>query len=286
MATHREMCKSLFRERVLPKFPQAKERFSRYFDDSCRLIPIMPPSTERDLLIHHPEYRKGRCSAAYQVESHDMDIALTAFGLKPLSLSSWFSTDTLRSCISNPRWLDAFHQVGLEILPGKNTIYVYDPVLVAPILSGLLNRDIEPHQVRDGLKEYRKSYGEIFSNELLGYPQMLEKGKTRGHLFVKSDGFMPFPTIYRMSRFSFGLHTPEAVLNDREAWASAAAIIEEIRESPLSITSMAVLEYNGDGFLHKDAVLIERTRVAGEWKISQDNESRRIMPLARDLRLH
>jgi len=284
MQRHMDSCRQLFKERVLPRFPEAKERFSRYFEKGYGLIRLLPSPPKGADISHHPNHKRGRVTSRDCVETFDMDLAFTILGLKPLYLSDSVeaANELMISLVNKPRWVEAFSRIHLEITRGRSGVMIYDPDRVAPILSRLLNSEVEPREAMSALSEYNRMRRKYFSNELLGYPEMLEKGRMRGNFYISSEGFLSRPHVYYRSVHSFAIRTPGAVLGDMETRAMAAALVEEIRGSPASIHTAALLRYRNNGTEKEEGIAIKRTGEPSEWEFITHKREKRIHPLPRD----
>ena len=246
MATHIEACKAVFRERVAQHFPQAGERFERYFRERYELIRALPEIK--------PE--KGYYPRFINPVTKELNllIALVALGVKPLAIDEMAKIQSL----INKHGRKILEVAGLEIcnrnlaqFDNSNNFLIYDPVLVAPILSRVFNQTITPKNVRRVLHEiefYRPSLYDGLS-ELFGFPEPIQKSASgnavgmRLSLVAGSKGIVlfPLPHYYRTNDFRCAAYSPEFVLPKLEAWATASAVVEEIRESPASVLSFALL---------------------------------------------
>ncbi len=287
MATHVEMCKSAFKEKILPRFPEAGRRFSRYFEKGYGLIRLIPSPPEGADISLHPNHRKGTTTRRDYVKTFDMDLAFTILGLKPLYLSDSVEAANrlMIDLINKPIWVEAFSRIRLEVTRERNGILIYDPDSVAPILSRLLNREVEPREAMSALSEYNRTRRTYFSNELLGYPEMFVKDRMAGNFYISSEGFLNYPHIYYKSVHSFAVRSPESVLSDMETRAMAAALVEEIRGSPPAIYTAALLRYRNNGTEKEEGIAIRRTGGPSEWEFTPHHSEKKVYPLPRDRHL-
>ncbi len=291
MATRYEACRVIFKERVLPHFPRAEERFKRHFKESYKLMKALP--------LFSGKHRREL----------NLNVALTILGIKPVSIIDCHSELYRDDKISN-----LFRNAGLEIIEGQKCPTLYDPVLVAPILARLTNRNVCPECAGHYLKELWKSASELsYPHMLLGYPEGLKERKHSGkmvsmeervklepHRFeLRNYGEMPKEKDRYYSAFlGFIVHTPRLITPKMEGWASGAALVEEIRGTPTYIRSGGFLLYRWveaqiildkleegkltvfdmeslPGLLLQRcySVIIDRSEKIGEWRISKGKGS-------------
>lgn len=271
MVTRLEACRELFRQEVLPKFPAASERFQRYFIESYELVRALPT-----VGVNIPKHNRDRGDLGSEpVVYFSQDIALTALGIKPLALEGKVARTLLDRF--GPRILS---DAGLEVLskePGMDHALledygIYDPELVAPILSILLNRTIPPQHVATALKEYLQERGDApISHELLGYPEARLREVESGYFIADSHDRASTPSY--LAHFGCRLHTPQLVLPNLKAWASTAALVEEIRNSPPSVTSIAcIFGIPGWGKRRVTMTIKRSAETVGNWDVSQEND--------------
>jgi hypothetical protein len=304
MATHYEACRAVFKERVLPHFPRAEERFKRHFKESYKLMKALPLSDGK----HRREL--------------NLDVALTVLGIKPVSI-----VDRNSELYRDNKIKNLFRNTGLGIMEGKIGPTVYDPVLVAPILSRITNRNVCPECAGHYLKELEGRASELsYPYMLLGYPEGLkEKKKHFGeitkrmeelvklepHRFeLRNYGGIPKEKDRHYSAFlGFIVHTPRLITPKMEGWASGAALVEEIRGTPTDIQTIASLSYRWmetelildklkedrlsvfdmeslPGLLLQKCylVIIDRSEKIGEWKISKGRGLRDITDYFMDVK--
>ncbi len=289
MATHLDSvrfdkCKSVFKERVLPNFPQTKRRFERYFKPSYEFIRTLPLNgyfkkrfcSKHEFGFPKPLWNRvtwhSKASQLFYL-SFDLEVAFTMLGIKPLTLTGMNSP----FCFYIKKYGNHFlSDLGLRAVEQSDkTFEVFDPVLVSLILSHELNQNIKPddtEKVLCGLKG-------ITSSDLLGYPEMLQED--RGEAFalrVFSEGeFHGVP--YNCGDLSCAVYTPELVIPYLEAWASAAAMVEEIQDlgSTTSFASWSLpppnphqplSEYNKEEILAQAS--IERQSPTNEWVVRRN----------------
>jgi|GEM_PF-3572951 len=291
MATRYEACQAILKERVLPHFPRAEERFKRHFKESYKLVKALP--------LFSGTHRREL----------NLDVAFTVLGIKPVSIVDRHSELYRDNKIKN-----LFRNAGLEIIEEQKCPTLYDPVLVAPILARLTNRNVCPECAGRYLKELRKSASELsYPHMLLGYPEGLKERKHSGkkvsmeervrlesHRFaLRNYGEIPEEKNRYYSAFlGFIVHTPRLIIPKMEGWASGAALVEEIRGTPTDIQSIASLSYRWvEAQLILDKleegrltvfdteslpklllqrcylVIIDRSEKTGEWRISKGKGS-------------
>lgn len=237
-----DKCKSIFKERVLPNFPQTKRRFERYFKPSCEFIRALPLNgyfKKRFFRKHDgfpkPLWDRATWHSKASKLSHlsfDLEVAFTVLGIKPLTLTSANSP----FCFYIKKYGNHFlSDLGLraieksDILKDGSTVKsfdVFDPVLVSLILTHELNQNVKPEDTEKVLCELRG----ITPSDLLGYPEMLQEDRSEGFsLRVFSTGeFHGVP--YGSNDLACSVYTPELVIPYLEVWASAAAMVEEIQD--------------------------------------------------------
>jgi len=271
MATRLEACRELFRRDVLPRFPTASERFQRYFTGSYDLLLVLP-TVDHNILRYNKE--RGEFEPT-PVSCLPQDIALTALGIKPLALCDSTSEASVKMLIER-FGIGLLSDAGLELLSlGPIGAYIYDPRLVAPVVSVLLNRRVYSEEVAGALREYLEGCqkADQFPHALLGYPEPLQYGAKSGLFVAGSRDFTKTP--FYLSRLGFKLRTPELVLQNLNAWASAAAIIEEIRSRPTSVTSYAGVAGMPGWENRKVTVTIKRSaEILGDWTRCEENDFR------------
>ncbi len=297
MATHLEVCKAVFKERVLPHFPHATQRFERYFRESYELIRALPlvKPPERYLVpikFKHPLEGRGLFErplrnrlAAFLKQDFDLEVAFTMLGVKPLTISNG---ETLSIVLELPNGKALVRDAGLDVFfiarsddfEGGLGFYIHDPLMTSVILSRVLGSLVPPDQVSRVLTSLEFA---TFPPELLGYPEPIqhdERGLTVRSPFtlqVANIGLRRIlPPHYHATGLGCAVYNPGLV--SVEGWAAAAAIVEEIRESPSTIHSMAALIptdskalrlANGvlTSRLPHDVVLIKRLGEVGNWEV-------------------
>ncbi|MBS3067895.1 hypothetical protein J4450_04285 [Candidatus Micrarchaeota archaeon] len=304
MATHFEACKTVFRERVLPHFPRAEERFKRYFRDSYELIRALPLTKPPEsylvpIRFKHPIKGRGLKErplisrlAAYLRKDFDLEVACTVLGIKPLTICN---SEALNCLLQSPYRRALARGAGLDIFliarsdgfdyneGGRAGFYIHDPNATSSILSRILGFSITPDQVSRVLASLEFV---TFPHELLGYPESFrytELGLTVPAPFtlqVASIGLREYilPPYYHADGPSCAVYTPDLV--SLEGWVAAAAVVEEIRESPLTISSVASLIptdlkalrlVNGilTSRLPHETVTIKRLGDVGNWEVQK-----------------
>lgn len=266
MSTHYQRVKSVFKERVLPHFPSAKERFKKYFKGSYDLLSF---SKNSDM---------------------GMDFGLAVLGIKPLS--TWFtysrmkrisklineagmemvpvfghhiyeSHDSSAALISKTYNIpldEARRGVEQEIASDCLKAWIYDPVVVSDLISRKTNLHVSPEEVKDHLAEFHADH------ELLGYPQPLPDvlAKTR----ALKIGSYSLTTEKQLTACACAISDTDSVVPSLTALASAAAVIEEISESSSRIRSFSLITEprNRIGKI-ENGVIIKRTAKVGEWSV-------------------
>lgn len=273
MASHKELCRGLFKERMLPAFPHAKDRFEKYFDDAYNII--------RET---KPYYSVGvNDDKAFWQRSISLDLSFTLLGLKPLTILSGREEGVLRQPFMPIKRLT---EIGLGIRRQvvwkclSHLTEVYDPNLVKPILERILGsvKDIE-----SALKKhyYGYDYEHPFSSELLWYPtaRTINGKQAEYGLTIENSGLGegPFPIRRFPYRSSFGCLVDNPDSNDihLKERAYAAAFIEEIRENLTTVitsarTDTSRTDQTNKKISYEDVILesytIRRTNKTGEWK--------------------
>lgn len=273
MANSTETFRSIFRERVLPNFHHTKARFDKYFKQSCELLKALPIVSDQGFMRFHPFAKEdaGR-NKGLEVKVSDLYFAFCALGIKPLATSSCFNEEPFRDFVKK-HGPGPFKAARLEWSGGM----MFDPVLCAPILSKILNRKVDPKDVGCAIQE--ANFGDKYPHELLGYPERVQENDPPMGFFVDTAGFLDRPSAYYVSHFGCSVWNKNTVLPHLEAWASAAALVEDIREAPESISIQAALEYkfNKPGHKTYESVKIKRSDKAGEWSVIPEESSDRLV---------
>jgi hypothetical protein len=263
MATHYDRCHSLFKTTVLPHFPQAEERFKRYFRESYNLIRALKPSIEQ-----------GKSGPKHIIS---LNQAFTFLGVKPLlDCNDEHEIPKFRVKDLRETGLDVYAEsksgiMGYDMITRKpielRLRLVYDPTLLAPILSEIFNTKVAPGDVRKMIRRYKKEI--VNSGKVLGYPENNPEieGFPKYSLEVDSSNELPGNTS---TYYAFGMGctvlSPTFVYPKLIGFGFAAAIVEEIRQSPLDIMSRAAIlpkSCRSDPICH---VLVWRTR-DGSWTL-------------------
>lgn len=158
----------------------------------------------------------------------DLEIAFTALGIKPLTLAESPAMENLMAAYG-----DSFlKQVRLDVMeyPGFN-LAVFDPVRSAEVLSVAMNCQITPDMARAVISNYK------LRHELLGYPED-SQDKVSMNLIAESTGLVESRRYYS-GQFHCQVYTPSLAVAAMDGLASAAAVVEQIRENSSEITSVA-----------------------------------------------
>jgi len=220
MVTSLASLKDTFDQRVAPHFPQAKERFARYFQ-------------ARVDLIKKPPFMFGTDWDSRPLATFPIEYAFAVMGLKPLSMIQEWRENSYHFMQLN--WLNLQGAgLGYRFRQGSDKCdggaELYDPVLLAPIVSARLNRHVTAEKVREALSEMEK-LGMIYSHDMLGYPQ-----KHPGYWFAPGliTGIRG-EVIQMKRRFKFS-STTGCAISDIEAGretmparAFAASLVQKIR---------------------------------------------------------
>jgi hypothetical protein len=189
------------------------------------------------------------------LQTMDLELALTILGAKPLLTDVEDARiirydfarfrdaglDVYRSKDHMMRYIE--HDTG-QVLLEYPTVWVYDPALIAPMLSKLLNTAVTPEKVRKTLRRFEDEAAR--SHELLGYAdkaphrngKMVMARASKNILFeVANEGHNGLP--YCADAMGSRVFSVDRAYEKLEGWALAAAIVEEIRESPVSVVSHA-----------------------------------------------
>ena len=295
MATHLEACRAVFKERVLPYFPHTKERFARHFDASYELLRALPSYDVFDLQTIKFDLettmallgiKTPSVPAKYPAESipdhisgieFDLEVAMTVLGIKPLtnpatSILIHLSSEHIELAKKANLRVD-YVEVGEPQNRGVQTM-IYDPVLLAEVMNNAnalrhsWSSSISPHTLPI---IFAKDPDRVFNNVILGYPEpsgFTKYGEVSKPIFaVTNTGFIspgvPYGTSYPRFRV-----TAETIMKTMEAWASAAALVEEIRGTSPAVYTVAVLADTTNG--HKEIVAkltIMRSEEVGNWQV-------------------
>jgi len=294
-----ERCRTLFRERVLPSFPQTKERFERYFKPSCDLLRALPFNGyfKRRLIkrgfpkpIWSRESLRSKSRRLSYISS-DLELALTILRIKPATEINMNSTTAYfrkhgkhfpedaglkATIIASPDYFKRGKKVHSRKVPELN-YWIFDPVLLSPVLSRELNRNVRPEETEKALHELEKVSESAWPNDLYGYPEMTRGDDAGFGLEAKSTGEL-YGVPYECSNFACKVYTPELIVPTLEGWASAAALIEEIKDLTVTVSQAYLSNYLGD---HSKPICpaleripakvsIERRPQTGEWLVSKD----------------
>lgn len=282
MSKHLEATRALFRERVLPHFPQAEKRFARYFREAYELIRALPVMEDNQSL------------PPVTLHLLNLPLAFAALGIKPLGrleadfFQMWTEGEG-KTLVAN---------AGLEFYRAAYggtyaSVCFYDPLQVATILSQTLHEKIDPSEARTALRRLDRNM--IVYNslpELFGYPEGIRMdayGEVYAPLALEIQSeaqglwttslFVPVGhTHYRACFFGCTGYSVDRFVPRLGPFAAAAALVEEIRESPVDIVSSASLRsrMRPDGpmlppFLpgmeaRRMRVAISRSGRIGEWR--------------------
>lgn len=258
----KEFIRSVYQEHVGPKFLEAQERFLKHFDARYRLIEGLRMSV-----------------TGYGVES-SLCFPLAVMGIKPMSvLSRWNLRHLLLDTLTFSGLFE-LRKAGLDIATWERSkevpsILVFDPVLLAPILSNLLNRLVTVEETKLAITELVKGAQEV-PHDVFGYPQP-RPGKysyiiqNLGHYFswVRLNPRSPYE-----DRSGFVISDPNGIgIKDTMlARAIAAAISAEIRGLPDSIVSFTTIYSNiedpGDNRVFENNRVMVRRNERG-WEIME-----------------
>jgi len=303
-AARLERCRQIFKERVLPAFPGAEERFKKHFGVTCQFVRAMPllgyygqdtglPSSfnligimggnengryvcgsslapvqdKESLRIDPPPRRLPGNGRSLQAAVLELEIAFTALGIKPMTVGPRpNSMDYLVRRYGN----SFLPRLGLDIIDRwKSGMTVFDPVTVAPILSRMLNRYVSPENAKAALIE-REEHFRPLTHDLLGYPEEMQDGKSRFEMSVHSRATLG-GIEYRAAHFSCIVHTPELAIPHLDAFAAAAAVVEEIQdfwptESVAWLMPMMGEGGHGESGAVHASVSIERSHWLPDWR--------------------
>jgi hypothetical protein len=240
MASRYEICRNAFAERVLPHFPEAKERFKRYFRESYALIRSLPLSigSKEDLRVS-----KNRVVSLTNVYLN-MDIAWTALGIKPLSTAEGSPEHAHHDWLKKSGTVELIHAAGLDFAIGQTwkEVLIFSPILVAEPLSRMLNRNITPEVAKATLQEINRHKSD-FTHDMMGFPEAFRGGWSPFGLRVQSFGRLS-ESEFLSSHVACAVYHEHVAKAHLQAWAHAAAIVDEIRQHPLSIFAKSVYSYH------------------------------------------
>ncbi|MFH2106953.1 MAG: hypothetical protein ABII22_06870 [Candidatus Micrarchaeota archaeon] len=286
MATHKETCKSLVKERLAPHFPHVEERM-KHFDTSYWLIKETQSGRPdpASLVMKRDGSMVWKASLPVKlvnvlVQEYPLDLAFTLLGIKPLTIIEHRQEKLFRKI--HPGGLRV---AGLEI--GKvndgqekqeKVFVVYDPRITSKILSNFFNTRVEPTEIIPAIQESISNLEGMWFHQLLGYPEQLKTNRDGSWkisdfgLEVRSSGriasTMP---LYLTEGMSCATYSPEKI--NLEAFASAAAMVEEIRQSFLRIESYARILQAKASPKGKIVVINRETRIKrlenGEWDMRE-----------------
>ena len=279
---HLTDCDVAFQIHVGDHFPRAAERFKRNFPETyafIRAMPLLDPSEKR----FTPRVDRGKQPTAVQPTELEIEVALTAIGIKSLSV---VKSSKLRSFLEH-EGKTLLEQAALGTHVYSNNLLVYEPVLASEILSRKLNSKITPEEVSKALVElYLLGEPELddeLTSALFGFIEPLRTIQTEDPINPSSLISPPFSfslfshnnthssaPMYRTTPFNCPIYDSANSVN-LEGWAAAAALIEEIKESPLSVVSVALLSDERIKLVAKQ-VLITRDKIAGDWDVKESSD--------------
>lgn len=254
----------MFKERVLPYFPLAKKRFDRHFKGSYELLRQTPNDSSMDFNLCVLGLKPLSTDLPYaELKKHSTSISEAGLEFVPVLASRIFSSPESSARVLSEdlgiSFTEALNAVREELSTCGCDAWMYDPVLASEILSSKLRISISPQEV----KQYLEDGVGFF--RLMGYPQPLPK-TAMPKLFLKVTSFTTFhqraPTVCSVSE-------AHSLLASLEARASAAAIVEEIRQSPGRVRSAATI-YSPEDSLGtvEHGVIIKRTAEVGVWSVA------------------
>lgn len=281
-SVHYEKCRTLFKERVLPAFPKTKERFDRYFKQSYGLMRALPLNAyfKRLFFKYSPKPMWDKETDLNPKKlvhlNSDSEVDFTLLGIKPMSLI--WKKSPLGIYIQR-HGKDFLSELGLRITKDPEgaswSFCIFDPILVSAILSKELNKNVKPEDVEKAL-HHELGLGEYYvPNELLGYPDMLDGTISQYFLDVSSIGEL-HGVPHTCNGFTCGGNTPELFVPYLEDWASAAAIVEEIKDlgSTVSCASWELQRPNlskplseNNNYKILEQVVIERKSPTQDWVV-------------------
>jgi|GEM_PF-5566641 len=203
-----EKCRAVYRERVLPFFPQTQKRFERHFAESYEIIRAMKVN---------PTVLKPR--------EFDLEIALTIFGIKPVTLADtntpWqlierFGTDSLRS-------------IGIDIFHGKRRgtgMVVMETEIAKALFQSLSSRPWKRDFFNGDL---------VLMGRMLGYSEGVT-GNAKYDFNLENS--LSGAVRYNAQVF-WCLNRIELIMPIIEGYANAAALVEDMRQTDLHIRTVA-----------------------------------------------
>lgn len=276
MKRRMEAYRMVYSKRILPAFPDSKERFENHFRASCELIRELPLVTSPDLHAHHPHAKDEKYrDHGLLVFLFSTDIALVALGLKPLALCEGVLSHHMKDLERSLRGSMMFFSARLEMRTIMNGgVEVYDPVLLSAAIKKAKKINVRPEQLPaylDSVEYMRMSRNEQYPYYLLGYPEEKRKGRKAWEeemeLSSGSRGFLDPPRHYYISHFACSIYDVPKSAEALDARASAAALIEDIRGSPAGIESFAMIRskrVNG-GRIHQGVRIVRLEGRPGIW---------------------
>ncbi len=166
----------------------------------------------------------------------DLEIALTALRVKPFTLVDTFTPILLRI----KRLAHLVQSAGLATVKINEHTCIFDPELVAPIISKGLNRSVAPEDTAKGIIEL--IHHDHFPHTLMGYPEQFSPGTPSYRFSVESRGVLSWPVLfYAVNELACAVYDRQIGLVSLVPYASAAALIEDIRATPSRIYTRATL---------------------------------------------
>lgn len=264
MATHLQRVAGVFQERVLPYFPLAKKRFDRHFKGSYELLRETPNDSSMDFNLCVLGLKPLSKDLSYdELKKHSTSISEAGLEFVPVLGGRIFSSPESRAKLLSEEigipFTDALKAVREELSTRGCGAWMYDPVLASEILSSKLRVPISPQEV----KQYLESGAGFF--RLMGYPQPLPKTAIP-ESFLKVVSFsiahQRAPTVCSVSEVN-------SLLASLEARASAAAIVEETRQTPTWVRSASIIYSHGNIVNNVEhGVIIKRAAEVGVWSVA------------------
>jgi hypothetical protein len=280
-----DRCAAIFKERILPSFPQAEERFERYFKPSCEFIRAMPLHGYFKNVLFRRDFRRAvwypkavwdkrtfRCGLFKKIPDllmSDIEVGMAALGIKPVTIQSRKSGASLYFYLKK-HGKSFLEEIGLQIMKFRHRrwedTWIFDPVLVSHVLSYRLNLRIRPEDAARILYEIHRY--EPLPHYILGYPEMLQYREDFGLKSYSEGEFYGIP--FRGEEFACAVSTPELIVPSLEAWASVTALIGEIEDLGSTI-SHATLYHKYDENKRRilAKVSIERHPGKDEWTVNR-----------------
>jgi len=267
-----ETYRRIFKEEILPSFPQARRRFEERFVPSVELIRELPLAIGRGLEHNHPLYPEREMRRlGLTVMLLDQDLALVALGLKPMALCQGHYSELMDSVVRQLRPSLLFHYAGLELRRRGDSMEIFDPESLAQA---------------ERMEECRKSSQRVsghygpglvkagYPHHHMGFPEPLRPKDgpwEEMELISGSRGYLEHPRIFYIAHFACKIYGIEPSASTLRSRASASALIEDIRKSPGAIESFAMIRMrDGRRNRYLRSVLIKRSEGGpGEWAVRE-----------------